>query len=222
MENRKDTRRELLKVTGAAVVGLSSAAPLQAFGQQRGPVQEVPADFNVRDFGATGDGKTLDTPSINKAIAAAAAIGGGTVHVPGGTYLCYSIHLKSHVRLRFASGAVVVAADPPQKSGEEGYDLPESNKPSEDYQDFGHSHWHNSLMWGEGLENISICGPGLIWGKGISRGEFQGPIAEVPGVANKAIALKNCHNVILRDFSILHGGHFGILATGSKTLPSNT
>ena len=218
MENRKDMRRELLKVTGAAVLGLGCAGTLHAVGQQRGSVHEVPDDFNVRDFGATGDGKTLDTPSINKAIAAAAAIGGGTVNLPAGTYLCYSIHLKSHVRLQLASGAVVVAADPPKESGEEGYDLPESNKPSEGYQDFGHSHWHNSLMWGEGLENISICGPGLIWGKGISRGEFQGPVAEVPGVANKAIALKNCHDVILRDFSILHGGHFGILTTGVDNL----
>jgi polygalacturonase len=34
-----------------------------------------------------------------------------------------------------------------------------------------------------------------------------------PGVGNKAIALKNCRNVLLRDFSVLHGGHFGILAT---------
>ena len=38
--------------------------------------------------------------------------------------------------------------------------------------------------------------------------------AEIPGVGNKSISLKNCHNVLLRDFSILHGGHFGILATG--------
>jgi polygalacturonase len=218
MENRKDTRRELLKVTGGEDVGQGPAGTLHAVGRRSGSLQEVPADFNVRDFGATGDGKTLDTPSINKAIAAAAATGGGTVHLPAGTYLCYSIHLHSHVRLQLASGAVVVAADPPKEGGGEGYDLPESNKPSGGYQDFGHSHCHNSLMWGEGLENISICGPGLIWGKGISRGEFEGPIAEVPGVANKAIALKNCRDVILRDFSILHGGHFGILATGVDNL----
>ena len=43
-------------------------------------------------------------------------------------------------------------------------------------------------------------------------------MAEKPGVANKAIALKNCRNVLLRDFSILHGGHFGILATGVDNL----
>jgi polygalacturonase len=218
MEKKKDTRRRFLRVAGAAVLGISSSKAVKAVARPAGPSQAVSADFNVREFGATGDGKKLDTLSINKAIAAASAIGGGTVYLPPGTYLCHSIRLKNHVRLQLASGTIVVAADPPKKSGDEGYDLPDPNKPWEDYQDFGHSHWHNSLIWGEGLENISICGPGLIWGRGISRGEFQGPLAETPGVANKAIALKNCHDVILRDFSILHGGHLGILTTGVDNL----
>src|SRR6266496_3506073 len=59
---------------------------------------------------------------------------------------------------------------------------------------------------------------GMIWRSRISRGWGAGPKAEDPGVANKAIALKNCRNVLLRDFSILHGGHFGILATGVDNL----
>ncbi len=50
--------------------------------------------YNIRDFGATGDGKTLDTDAINKAIAAAAAAGGGTVEFPAGTYLSFSIRLQ--------------------------------------------------------------------------------------------------------------------------------
>jgi len=171
---------------------------------------------DVRAFGATGDGKSLDTPAINRAIEAA-AVAGGTVYFPGGNYLCYSIHLKSKVALYLEQGATIVAADPgadPVQS----YDAAESNKPWEDYQDYGHNHWHNSLIWAEGLSDMAILGPGLIWGKGLSRGwpagRDSGPIAENPGVANKAIALKNCRNVLLRDFSILHGGHFGILATG--------
>ncbi|HET7535848.1 MAG TPA: glycosyl hydrolase family 28-related protein, partial [Candidatus Didemnitutus sp.] len=69
--------------------------------------------FNVRDFGATGDGHTLDTPAINDSIAAAAAAGGGTVEFPAGNYLCYSIHLKSNVTLHLGGGATVIAADPP-------------------------------------------------------------------------------------------------------------
>jgi hypothetical protein len=72
------------------------------------------------------------------------------------------------------------------------------------YQDFGHSHFRNSLIWGEDLAGIAITGAGRIWGKGLTRG----PNAQTPGVGNKSISLKNCHNVLLRDFSILHGGHF--------------
>lgn len=167
--------------------------------------------FDVRTFGATGDGKTLDTPAINKAIDAAAASGGGAVCFPAGTYLCYSIRLKSNVTLYLDHGATILAAEPPADGASGGYDPPEPG-PEPQYQDFGHSHWHNSLIWGVGLENISILGPGLIWGKGLRRSVGRNP--HPSGIGDKAIALKNCHNVTLRDFSILQGGHFGILATG--------
>ncbi|HYM94440.1 MAG TPA: right-handed parallel beta-helix repeat-containing protein, partial [Chitinophagaceae bacterium] len=70
-------------------------------------------------------------------------------------------------------------------------------------------HWYNSLIWGENLVDISILGPGIINGKGLSRNAS----AQKPW-GNKSIALKLCRNVILRDFTILNGGHFGILATG--------
>jgi len=173
--------------------------------------------FNVREYGAKGDGKSLDSPAINEAIKAAALAGGGTVVFPAGTYWCYSIRLKSKVALELGAGTTILAADPPAK-GQAGYDLAESNQPWENYQDFGHNHWHNSLIWGENLDGVAIQGAGLIWGKGLSRGEGEGPVAETPGVGNKAIALKNCRNVLLRDFSILHGGHFGILATGVSNL----
>ena len=163
-------------------------------------------------FGARGDGKTLDTAAINQAITAAAAAGGGTVSFPAGNYLSYSIRLKSNVGLHLGHGCVLVAAEG------NGYDAAESNQPWENYQDYGHNHWHNSLIWGEQLHDVSISGPGLIWGKGLSRGEGPPPQAETPGVGNKSIALKNCRNVVLRDFSILHGGHFGILATGVDNL----
>ena len=174
--------------------------------------------YAVNRFGAKGDGRTLDTPAVNAAIEAAANAGGGLVVLPPGAYLCYSIRLKNNVTLQLARGATLIAADGPA-AGEQGrYDLAESNAPWEDYQDFGHNHWHNSLIWGEGLENIAIMGGGLIWGKGLSRGWGEGPKAEQAGAANKAIAFKNCRNILLTDFSILHGGHFGILATGLDNL----
>ena len=51
----------------------------------------------MRDYGAKGDGKTLDHTAINKAIETATMNGGGQVVVPAGTYLCGSIRLKSHI-----------------------------------------------------------------------------------------------------------------------------
>src|SRR5262245_115838 len=166
--------------------------------------------YDVRAFGAAGDGKTLDTAAINKAIDAAAAAGGGTVRFPAGSYLSFSIHLKSNITLYLDQGSTIVAADPMADHGT--YDAPEPNQ-WDQYQDFGHSHFHNSLIWGEGLANISIVGPGLIWGKGLVRSNT------VPeGGGNKSISLKLSRNVLIRDVSILHGGHFAVLATGVDNL----
>jgi polygalacturonase len=206
-------RRHFLKVAGRGMAGSAVAASALASAED-GP-QPLQSDYRVTAFGAKGDGNTIDTPAINKAIAAAAAAGGGIVHLPAGTYLCYSIHLKSNVVLYLAPGARVVAADPPASGSGGGYDPPEPN-PWDQYQDFGHSHWHNSLIWGEEIENVGILGPGLIWGRGLSRG--GGDVVLPAGVGNKSISLKNCRNVTLRDFSVLHGGHFAILATGSDNL----
>ena len=179
--------------------------------------------FNVKDYAAKGNGKTLDTKSINKVILAAAAAGGGTVYFPPGVYLSASIQLKSNITLYLAAGSTIEAVNDSIAK----YDLPEPNEAGANYQDYGHSHWKNSLLWGIGLENVSILGPGLIYGKGLNPGfnrfadESKGERRYKdggPGSANKAIALRDCKNVILRDFSILHGGHFGILATGVDNL----
>ena len=161
--------------------------------------------LNVKDFGAKADGRTPDRDSINRAIEAAAAGNGGTVYFPAGNYLTGSIRLRSHVGLQFESGVVIIASDDPAT-----YDEAEPNT-STKFQDFGHSHWRNSLFWGENLTDIAISGNGLINGKALTRE------ARTTG-GNKAIALKLCRNVSIRDISILSGGHFGILATGVDNL----
>ena len=165
--------------------------------------------FDVKKYGAAGDGEALDTTAINKTIEAAASAGGGTVYFPAGTYLSFSIHLKSNIALYLDQGATLLAAAPGEQGG---YDLAEPNPWGDEhkYQDFGHSHWHDSLIWGEGLENISILGPGLIYGKGLGKWDRPGD----KGAGNKAIALKLCRNVIIRDVTFLMGGHFCILPTG--------
>ena len=173
---------------------------------------------SVRAFGATGEFSDVQTAAVNGAIEAVSRSGGGTVYFPPGIYRCHTIHLKNRTRLYLQRGSIVLAA--PQG----GFDAAEFN-PSHQCQDFGHSHFDNSLIVGRNLRHIAIEGPGLIWGKGLSRGvdKWWGmggrlPPADRPGAANKAIALKNCTDVTLRDFSILEGGHFGILATGIDTM----
>jgi polygalacturonase len=234
-------RSRILRVTIGAAIGVALLGTAGAV--LAGPRPGAPF-YDVRTFGAKGDGRTIDSPAINRAIAAAAAAGGGTVQLPAGTYLSFSIRLKSNITLLLDNGATLLAGDPTRDPGH--YDSPEPNA-WDAYQDFGHSHWQNSLIWGIGLENVAIVGPGLIDGRGLTRqgpgprrptragdvpltlgteraaasalaaeGAHGGPrpIADMEGQGNKAIALRLCRNVTLRDLRILRGGHFAILLTG--------
>src|SRR6185437_2883561 len=185
--------------------------------------------FNVRNYGAVGDGKNLDSPAIDKAIQAAAEAGGGTVYLPPGTYLSGTIHLASNIHLLIDMGATILAA--PQKMN--AYDEPEHWEGTA-YQDGGHTYFRNSLIYGEGLTNISITGEGMINGTALSSGDGKqdtasgfknwehpseaGKDIKLDRLGNKAIALKLCRNVILRDITIFRGGHFAILTTGCDNL----
>src|SRR4051794_1978967 len=133
--------------------------------------------FDVKSFGAKGDGQAAERDAIQHAVDAASAAGGGTVHFPAGAYITGSIRLRSNLILSFDPGARLEAS-----SDAAAYDAPEPNQ-WDKFQDFGHSHFHNSLLWGENLENIAIVGAGVISGKALVRGERGGG-------ADKAIALK--------------------------------
>lgn len=224
-----NVRRDFLKFAGLGIAGAAaSAAPgaiAQASGSAAGPAASPGQSvgmLDVRSFGATGNGGTIDTPAINRAIEAASERGGGTVYFGAGQYLSYSIRLKSNVALYLDQGAVILAADPPPEGQPGGYDPPGPPQAWEAYQDYGHNHWCNSLIWGEDLHDISIYGPGRIWGRGLVRNndpQSKNPTnRRTEGVGNKSISLKNCRNVQLRDFQILQGGWFGILATGIDNL----
>jgi len=221
--------RRMAALTGlmAAVLAVGGCA-----GMNGGGLNNASGTYDVRAWGAIGDGKTIDTPAINAAIRAAAAHGGGTVRFPAGTYASFSIHLQSNVTLYLDNGATILAATPAAGTARPGtvvafaqpatpppdapvmqggkpatYDQPELNAWAA-FQDFGHSHFHNSLMWGENLHDVSILGPGMIDGKGLLRE------ATNANWGNKALALKNCVNVTLRDVTFFRGGHFAVLATG--------
>ena len=151
----------------------------------------------------------------------------GRWSLPAGTYLSGSIQLKNNIHLLIDAGATLLGA--PQEMN--AYD-PEEPFTGPAYQDGGHTFFHNSLIWGENLTNVSITGQGTINGGGLvtgdgnedrvdgfstfGRGAAPPPSTTSPGarLGNKAIALKLCRNVLLRDFTILHGGHFAIITTG--------
>ncbi len=168
--------------------------------------------YNVKDFGAKGDGKQIDSPAINRAIEEATKNGGGTIYLPAGTYLSYTIRLENNITLYLDAGCRLLAAYPEEASG---YDVAEENEHNK-YQDFGHSHWKNSLIWGIDLEYITICGQGIIDGRGLTREESR-----LPGVGNKAVSLKLCKNVIIKDVTMINCGHFALLATGVDNMTIN-
>lgn len=176
-------------------------------------ISNAESNYNVRNYGAKGDGKTLDSPAINAAIEDAASDGGGQVYLPAGIYLSGSIRLKSNIDLHLAPGCIILAAPAEMKA----YDESESFGGFPEYQDGGHTYFHNSLIWAEGESNISITGHGMIDGEGLTRmdteraGNLQGGSI---GTGDKAIALKKCRQVTLRDFKVYRGGHFAIIMTG--------
>jgi polygalacturonase len=177
-----------LAVVGAALpVGLAQAAP---------------ATFNVKTFGAKGNGSTLDDDAIDRAInAASAAAGGGIVVFPSGTYQSRTIHLKSNVTLQLDSGSTIRAAG-------SGFDAAEPN-PFSQWQDYGHSHFHNALMWGDGITNLTITGSGTIDGAGLETAN-----AVPKGHGDKILSLTRCTNLTLRGVTFRRGGHFAVLTNG--------
>lgn len=151
---------------------------------------QAPADartFDVRQFGATGDGTTLDTTGIQKAINAAAT-DGGTVVLPPGTYLSGSLHLRSHVMLQLDKGATLLGS--PHRS---------------DYQKVN----FYGLLLADGQQDIGIRGQGVIDGQGKllvadTRGilpQRNPPYAD-EGERPVIINFHNCRNITVRDVTL--------------------
>ena len=204
----------LLGLTVIAVLGLVApraiAEPARAPAAAHAAVALAAGTFNVRDYGAKGDGSANDTSAINSAITAANSAGGGTVEFPSGTYKSSnSIHLKSNVTMRLDSGSTIMGA-----SGT-GYDKAESNS-YDSYQDYGHSHFHDAMMWGDRLTNIAFTGSGTIDGGGhLITGNPDS------GEADKIISLTRCTNLTLSGITLRRGGHFAALINGCDHVTSD-
>src|SRR6185503_6204777 len=148
--------------------------------------------YNVREFGAKGDGTTLDTAAVQAAIDACNRDQGGTVLVPAGDFVIGTLELKSNVTLHLATKGRLLGS-PNKDDYHAGKGIPTSNG-------------NIVLLGAADLENITIEGNGTIDGNGLkfwtgqgdntgpgqnsSQGYFQRP---------HLIVFARCKNVRLRD-----------------------
>ena len=161
--------------------------------------------YDVKRFGAIGDGTTYDDDAIDRAIAAAGDAGGGTVVLPPGRYRSRTLHLRSHVTLRLDEGATLLAAA-------SGMDPAEPNPDYDKYQDYGHSHFQNALLWGDRITDFAVTGRGVIEGDRNLETSNNPPA----GTADKALSLTRCSRVRLSGVTFRHGGHFAVLMNGCR------
>lgn len=164
---------------------------------------------SVTVAGARGDGKTLDTRYIQKAIDEAAAKGGGKVILPApGVYLSGTIHLRSNINLEIEAGATLLG--------------------SPDIKDYDSIRWgHNidrqpyHLIYADSTSNCTISGKGLIDGNGMnfwqdaernSNGSVAFPRWRLakPKKVSPLIEIYRCFNTTIREVTIKTGGGWNL------------
>jgi len=144
--------------------------------------------FDVRDYGAIGDGTTKNTEAVHAAIAACTAAGGGTVHIPAGRYVTGAIFLQSNVTLYVDAGATILGSE----------DI--SDYPVIDGRWEGIEQRHYaSLVNGDGLENIAITGRGTLDARGRIWWETRGKLEHARG---RLIGLYRCTNVLIEGVTL--------------------
>ena len=187
--------RSLVKIKNAAIFCV-----LLAFIKNTKANSQV---FNILDYRAKGDGLTLNTKSIQSAIDACSKSGGGTVWFPAGTYVSGTIYLKSNVSLFLDAGAVL-------EGSKNLKDYPVTISGVRSYTD---NYTDKSLIYAEGLENISITGHGLIDGNGatfkvdaIENDEELRKKNEFAFYKNRPYLIRiiNCRKILIRDITLLN------------------
>lgn len=155
--------------------------------------------YNVRDFGAKGDGVALDTSAIQAAIDACTRDGGGTVLVPAGTFQIGSVELKSNVTLHIAAaGKLLGSADGKQYHAVDAIPLRGDTTLND-------GNW--ALLFAVNAKNVTLEGPGLIDGQGF---QFHSEVRGTPPPSglggNKRpyhLLTYRCEGLIVRNIDLL-------------------
>lgn len=159
------------------------------------------SNFNLKDYGAKGDGKTLDTKAIQKAIDTCHSAGGGTVLCEGGTYLTGSINLKSNVELHLARGSRILGSpNIKDYSSLKSPRLINKNAPE------GVSLY---LVGASHAENIAITGTGEIDANGLAFYNTEeigshGKFAEIPEKRPRAVMFHKCKDIRIIDSAFIN------------------
>lgn len=169
--------------------------------------------YHVKDFGAAGNGKQLDSVYIQKAIDACAEAGGGTVLITPGTYLCGTMHIKSHVHVLIEKGAVILGSE-----NTADFDPLEENPSNSTYQDQSHSYFHHSLFHADGVCDIALTGFGTIDMQSVWEvyEACDGDPRPSWCRACKIVAFKNCTNVKIRDLTMKNATDLAVYVAGCE------
>ncbi|MGH9581413.1 MAG: glycoside hydrolase family 28 protein, partial [Bryobacteraceae bacterium] len=159
--------------------------------------------YNIRDYGAKGDGAALDTRAIQAAIDACYRDGGGTVLVPEGTFQIGTVELKSNVTLHVAaSGKLLGSADGKQYHAVDAIPL-HGDATLED------GNW--ALLFALDAKNVTVEGPGTIDGQGL---QFHSPTHGVPPPSGLGgdrrpylLLFYRCHNLAVRDIDLFQSAY---------------
>ena len=158
--------------------------------------------FNVREFGATGNGTTLDTKAIQKALDACGQAGGGTVQFPAGTYLSQPLTLRSKTTVLLEAGATLLATTTQS----------DFMKTPGDWLKARSSGDFNPFIGGKKLSDITFTGSGTIDGNGaVWWGEAEKARQVKAGYTlprPNLIVLDRCRNVRLENITLQNSPKF--------------